>query len=151
MQMYTYLRMSNIHLDKMHTYRWHIYWAYICMCVYKVAECPAVFFFNMYIAHMCVYMYASIYVCHYTDAHRECNETLSLIEKKKSSQLCFSPSKTHGCSSALVENLALQYDLNIHKMEIDNYVAGCGSVWKMAMFLVSKKQDTFKEQLELIH
>lgn len=27
------------------------------MCVYKAAEFPAVFFFNMYIAHMCVYMY----------------------------------------------------------------------------------------------
>lgn len=50
-----------------------------------------------------------------------------------------------------MENLALQYDLNIHKMEIANYIAGCGSVWEMAMSLISKKQDSFKEQLELIH
>lgn len=52
---------------------------------------------------------------------------------------------------ALVKNLALQYDWNIHKMEITNYRAGCGSVWKMVMPLVSKKQESFKEQLDLIH
>lgn len=43
------------------------------MCVHKVVEFPAVVFFNMYIAHMCVYTYSCIYACDYTEVYRECN------------------------------------------------------------------------------
>lgn len=65
MQKYKYLCISNIHLDKTdntYAYRWHIYWAYICICIYKVAEFPAVF------SSICI-LPISVCACTHTSMH----------------------------------------------------------------------------------